>query len=84
MIFFLVNGSGGNGRSYLLIKSLTAKSVPAATKNSHLEGFLLGKHTTHKHPHNDGAVCLSSSMVSMAERTPPLGAPAEGVGQGHH
>jgi hypothetical protein len=66
-----------------LFNSFTAKSVPAETKNSRLEGFLLEKHTAHKHLNHDGAVCLSSGMVSMVEHTPPPGASAEGVGQGH-
>jgi hypothetical protein len=33
--------------------SLTPKCVPAGTKNSRLEDFLLAKHTSHKHPHHD-------------------------------
>ena len=39
-------------------------------------------HTSHKHPHHDEAICLSSSMVSMDEHTPPPGASLEGDGQG--
>ncbi len=38
--------------------SLLAKSIQVGTKNSSLEGFLLAKHTAHKHPHHDGAVRL--------------------------
>ena len=48
------------------LNSLTPKSVPAGTKNSRSEGFLLAKllkHTAHKHPHHDGAVSPSSAMV---------------------
>jgi hypothetical protein len=59
------------------IISLTAKSVPAGTKNSRSEGFLLAKllkHTAHKHPHHDGAVSPSSAMFFMEEHTPPPGA----------
>jgi hypothetical protein len=70
--------------SIFSLNSFTAKSFPAGTKNSHSEGFLLAKHTAHKHTHHDGAVCLSSGMVSMVEHTPPPGASAEGVRQGHH
>jgi hypothetical protein len=33
--------------------SLTSKCVPAGTKNSRSEDFLLAKHTSHKHPHHD-------------------------------
>ena len=33
--------------------SLTPKCVPAGTKNSCSEDFLLAKHTSHKHPHLD-------------------------------
>jgi hypothetical protein len=36
-----------------VINSLTAKCVPAGTKNSRSEDFLLAKHTSHKHPHHD-------------------------------
>jgi hypothetical protein len=53
-----------------VFNSLTPKSVPAGTKNSH------------KHPYHDGAVFLSCGMVLMDEHTPPPGAYAEGVGQG--
>jgi hypothetical protein len=35
------------------VNSLTAKCVPAGTKNSLLEDFLLAKHTSNKHPHHD-------------------------------
>jgi hypothetical protein len=35
------------------------------------EDFLLAKHTSHKHPHHDGAVFPSSGMVLMEEHTPP-------------
>ena len=64
--------------------SLTAesKSVLAGTKKSRSEGFLLAKHTAHKYPHHDGVVFPSSRMVLLAERTPPPGPSAEGVGQG--
>ena len=65
--------------------SLTAKSVPAGTKNSRSEGFLLAKllkHTAHKHPHHDGAVSPSSAMFLMEEHTPPPGASLQGVGRG--
>ena len=67
------------------LNSLTAKSVPAGTKNSHSEGFLLEKHlkhTAHNHHHHDAAVCPSSGMVLMEEHTPPLGASLQGVGRG--
>ena len=49
-----------------------------------LEGFLLTKHTSHKHPHHNGAVYLSSGIVSMDEHTPPMGVSSEGVGQGRY
>jgi hypothetical protein len=59
--------------------------VDNENKKKHLlEGFLLAKHTSHKHPHHDGAVCLSSGMVSMDEHTPPSGVSSEGVGRGLH
>jgi hypothetical protein len=35
------------------VNSLTAKSAPAGRKNSRLEGFMLAKHTAHKHSHHD-------------------------------
>jgi hypothetical protein len=42
---------------------------------------LLAKYTAPKHPHHDGAVCLSSSMVSILGHPPiPPGAFAEGDG----
>jgi hypothetical protein len=68
-----------------LLNSLTAKSVPAGTKNSRSEGFLPKhlKHTAHKHHHNDGAVCPSSGKVLLDEHTPPPGAYAKGVDRGH-
>jgi hypothetical protein len=49
--------SPDGGIQWLLVNSLTAKSVLAGTKNSRLEGFLLAKHlkhTAHKHHHHDG------------------------------
>jgi hypothetical protein len=49
------------------LELLTTKSVQAGTTKSRLRGFWLAKHTAHKHPHHDGAICLSSSMVFMAE-----------------
>jgi hypothetical protein len=52
-----------------ILNSLTPKSVPAGTKNSRLDGFLLAKHKD-KHPHHDGAVFPSSGMVLMVKRTP--------------
>jgi hypothetical protein len=67
----------------LFLNCLTAKFVLVGTKNSHLEGFWLAKQTAHKHPHHDGAVCLSSGMVFMEEHTPPPRASVEGFGQGH-
>ena len=70
---------------YYWLNSLTAKSVPAGTKNSHSEGFLLEKHlkhTAHNHHHHDAAVCPSSGMVLMEEHTPPPGASLQGVGRG--
>ena len=69
-----------------IVNSLSAKSVPVGTKNSLLEGFWLAKASktqAHKHPHHDGAVCPSSSMVLFAKHTPPPGASLEGVGRGH-
>ncbi len=36
----------------------------------YLEAIFLALDTSHKHPHHDGAVCLSSSIVSMDEHTP--------------
>ena len=57
-------------RSLSLLNSFTAKSILPGTKNSRLEEFLLAMHTAHKHLHHDEAVCLSSSIVSMAENTP--------------
>ena len=50
--------------------TINKQSILEGTKNSHLEGFSLAKHTAHKHPHHDGAVCLFSGMVSMVEHTP--------------
>ena len=67
------------------VKLLTAKSVPAGTKNSRSEGFLLAKHlkrTAHKHHHHDGAVYPSSGMVLLDEHTLPPGASTKGVGRG--
>ena len=37
----------------LISLTLTPKCVPAGTKNSRLEEFLLAKHKLHKHPHHD-------------------------------
>jgi hypothetical protein len=36
-----------------VINSLTAKCVPAGTKNSLSDDFLLAKLSSHKHPHHD-------------------------------
>ncbi len=72
------------GLKYSQHNSFTAKSIPAGTKNSRSEGFLLAKHTAHKHPHHDGSVCLSSGMFSILEHSPPPGASVTGVGQGRH
>jgi hypothetical protein len=57
-------------RSLSPLNSFTAKSILAGTKNSRSEEFLLAMHTAHKHLHHDEAVCLSSSIISMAENTP--------------
>ena len=48
-------GIGKIARFHLtnLFNSLTAKCVPAGTKNSSSEDFLLAKHTSHKHPYHD-------------------------------
>jgi hypothetical protein len=73
--FWYLNGVFNN--------SLTAKFILVGRKNSCSEGFGLAEQTAHTHPHHDGAVCLSSIMVFMAEHAPPLGASVEGVGQGH-
>jgi hypothetical protein len=67
----------------LQLNGLMTKSILAGAINSCSEGFWLAKHRAHKNPHHDGAVCLSSSMVFIVEHTPPLGASAKGVGQGH-
>jgi hypothetical protein len=53
---------------YLLFNSLTAKCIPAGTKNSLSEDFLLA---SHKHPHHDEPFPPSSAMVLMEEHTPP-------------
>ena len=34
-------------------KAVEVVRIPAGTKHSRLEDFLLGKHTSHKHPHHD-------------------------------
>jgi len=60
----------------------SAKSILAGTQNSRSEGFLIAKHTSHYPSHHDGAVCLSSGMVSMDEHTPPPEASSKGVGRG--
>ena len=41
------------GHSHIFIDSLPPKWVPAGTKNSRSEDFLLAKHKSHKHPHHD-------------------------------
>ena len=41
------------GQNVLAFNSLTPTCVPAGTKNSRSEDFLLAKHTSHKHPHHD-------------------------------
>jgi hypothetical protein len=71
--------------------SLTAKSVPAGTKNSRPVGFysrnstentLHHKHTIHKHYHHGGAVHPSFGVGSMdpPDRTRVIS--SEGVGRG--
>jgi hypothetical protein len=60
---------------------LTPKSVLAGTKNSPAEGLWLAKHTSHKHPHHDGAVFPSSGMFLMEENTSPPRASSQGVGR---
>ena len=70
------------------VNSLRAKSIPSGTKNSRSEGYSLAKHTAHKHPHHDEAVCPSRGMALLAEHAPPPsptpGASLEGVDQGRH
>ena len=61
------------------VNSLTAKSVPTGTKNSHAEGFLLAKH---KHSHHDGAISPSSGMVLMDTPDRTRVTSSEGVGRG--
>ena len=67
-----------------VIKGLTAKCVPAGTKNSLSEDFLLAKHTSHKHPHHDEPFSPLAAWFLMEEHTSPPGASLEGAGQGHH
>jgi hypothetical protein len=43
----------GSHDHQIAAKLLTPKCVPAGTKNSQKEDFLLAKHTSHKHPHHD-------------------------------
>ena len=70
------------GQNVLAFNSLTSTCVPAGTKNSRSEDFLLAKHTSHKHPHHDEPFSHLASMVSMDEHTPPPGASSQGVGRG--
>jgi hypothetical protein len=60
----------------LSVNRLTAKSVLAGTKNSPSEGFLLAKHTAHKHPHQQDDVYVGIHPT-------PMGASAEGARWGH-
>jgi hypothetical protein len=51
--------------------------------SSYQMGWLLDRELqAHKHPHHDGAVFPSGSMVLLAEHTPHPGSSAEGVGRG--
>jgi hypothetical protein len=52
-ILLETNGRASSSKRTKHINSLTPKCVPAGTKNSRSEGFLLAKHTSHKHPHHD-------------------------------
>ena len=65
-----------------LLNSLTPKSVPAGTKNSRSEGFLLAKLQAHKHPHHGEAVSTSNSMGLVNPPNPTQGRPVQGVGVG--
>ena len=73
------------------IYSLTAKSVPAGTKNSRPIGFysrnsmestLHHKHTIHKHYHHGGAVRPSFGVGSMDPPDRTRRPSSEGVGRG--
>jgi hypothetical protein len=73
------------------INSLTAKSVPAGTKNSRPVGFysrnstestLHHKHTIHKHHHHGGAVRPSFGVGSMDPPDRTRVTSSEGVGRG--
>ena len=65
-----------------LLNSLTPKSVPAGTKNSCSEGFLLAKLQAHKHPHHGEAVSTSNGMGLVDPPNPTQGRPVRGVGGG--
>ena len=69
-----ISGKEGLYRSEDPFNSLTAKSVPAGTKNSRPVGFysrnstestVNHKHNNHKHHHHGGAVCPSYGVGSM-------------------
>jgi hypothetical protein len=73
------------------VNSLTAKSVPAGTKNSRPVGFYsrnstkstVNPNTTiHKYDHRGGAVCPSYGVVSMDTPDPTRRPSSEGVGGG--
>ena len=61
------NHAAGEENGSIMVGSLAVKYVPAGTKHSRSEGFLLVKHlkhTAHKHHHHhDGAISPSSAMV---------------------
>ena len=73
------------------VNSLTAKSVPAGTKNSCPVGFysrnstestLHHKHNNHKHHHHGGAVCPSYGVGSMDTPDRTRQPSSKGVGRG--
>jgi hypothetical protein len=54
-MYFVASLSTVIGYYFLIafINSSTPKCVPAGTKNSRLEDFLLSKQISQKHPHHD-------------------------------
>ncbi len=78
------SGGGGSSGSGMIVgqihqvfNSLTAKSVPAGTKNSCSLGRLFAgshlKHTAHKHHNHDGAVCPSKRHGFVGRTYPTPG-----------
>ena len=65
------------GQIHQVFNSLTAKSVPAGTKNACSLGRLFAgshlKHTAHKHHNHDGAVCPSKRHGFVGRTYPTPG-----------